>query len=274
MLRRSVFIMITFLSATTGCATAAPKINEIASAGSTDRQTPVSAQAVTSRPDFSGIWDRYPDPYEGGVDYPPPPGGPPPLREPYLTQYNQGIAKRDAILKSGGLVDEPSTRCLPEGMPTIMAGTYPIEIMQSGKQLVVLAEFLSQTRRIYIGEEMPPAEDIFPSYNGYSVAHWEGDVLVVETRGIKESVPFMTMPHSPELQITERFALVAPDLLEDRITMTDPKIFEKPYSFTFGYKRLSDYKIQENICDNNRYSVDEAGQPDLNTDAPFVQGGK
>lgn len=271
MFSRSMLVALALLS-NTACATTP-------SGGS--QTTATSAQAALAdnaqtpvRPDFSGIWERFPDPFEGGLDYPPPPGGTPPLREPYLTQYNQAIAKRDAIIKSGALVDDPSTRCLPEGMPTIMGGIYAIEFVQARKQIVVLAEFLSQTRRIYIDETMPPADDIFPSYNGYSVAHWEGDTLVARTIGVRDDVLFMNMPHSAAMEITERIRLTSPDRLEDQVTITDPTVFTSPYSFTFGYKRLPDYKILENICDNNRYSVDASGQPELDTDPTSPHGGK
>lgn len=272
MLKRCALISFALVATTATAATNAPKPAPASPA-------PVQASAMpitsTGRPDFSGIWERFPDPYEGGLDYPAPPGGPPPLREPYLSNYNAAIKKRDETLKKGELVDDASTRCLPEGMPTIMGGIYAIEFMQSPKQIAVLAEFLTQTRRIYIDEKMPPVDEIFPSYNGYSVAHWEGDTLVVETRGVKESVPFLSMPHSADMVLTERIRLTAPDRLEDQITITDPKVFAKPYSFVFGYKRLEGYKIQENVCDNNRYSIDEtSGEPVLNTDTQKTPGGK
>ena len=263
MLKRCAALITLMLAATTACATAP-----------SGPQTAGTASTTAARPDFSGIWERFPDPYEGGLDYPPPPGGPPPLLEPYLSQYTATISKRDETLKRGELVDDASTRCLPEGMPTIMGGIYAIELLQSRKQLVVLAEFLTQTRRIYIDEAMPSAEEIFPTYNGYSVAHWEADTLVVETRGVRDSVTFLSMPHSADMVLIERFRLTAPDRLEDQITITDPKVFAKPYTFTFGYQRLADYKIQENICDNNRYTVDKSGEPILNTDTQQTPGGK
>ncbi|MEO8721936.1 MAG: hypothetical protein ABI395_00205 [Sphingobium sp.] len=260
------------LLATTACAAAASNKPQTASTASKPAQPVKTASTTAERPDFSGIWDRFPDPYEGGLDYPAPPGGPPPLLEPYLSQYNATIKKRDETLKRGELVDDPSTRCLPEGMPTIMGGIYAIEFVQSPKQVVVLAEFLTQTRRIYIDEAMPPVDEIFPSYNGYSVAHWEGDTLAVETRGVRDSVPFLSMPHSADMVLTERIRLTAPDRLEDQITITDPKVFAKPYTFIFGYQRLEKYKIQENICDNNRYTLNKAGEPVLDTDTQKSSG--
>ena len=223
-----------------------------------------SALALAQAPDISGIWQRDPDPNAGGVDYPPPPGGPPPFKEPYASTYKAFIRKRDAATQQGKqLLEDASARCMPEGMPTLMGGTYDLEILQAKHEVVVLAEFLTQTRRIYLDETLPKLEEISPSYAGFSVGHWEGDVLVVHTAGVRENVQFMNMPHSKKMRITERIRRVPTDRLEDRVTIEDPEVFTRPYTFTFGYKRDAGYRILENICDNNRYGADGHGDMTL-----------
>lgn len=220
--------------------------------------------ANSATPDFSGTWERYPDPYAAFADSPfaadpPPPAGGPALKEPYATAFKELAEKRLAAAKEGKLLADPSTQCKPEGMPTIMAGVYPLEILQTPKQLVVLAEFLTQTRRIYLNEKMPPQDEILPGYNGYSVGHWEGDTLVVKTIGVREDVQFIGIPHSDQMKITERFRLTAPGMLEDQITIDDPKFLAKPYKFTFGFRRNPKYRIMEYICDNNYYRTNDQG---------------
>lgn len=221
--------------------------------------------AEAGSPDFSGVWERYPDPYEGGIDYPPPPGGPPALREPYASAYKAAIRKRDDAVKRGEPLIDASTRCLPEGMPTLMAGTYDLEFLHGKDNVVVLAEFLSQTRRIFFNTSMPPVEEVSPSYNGFSVGHWEGDTLVVHTAGVRTDVQFMNMPHSRNMRITERIRLVSPDKLEDRIVIEDPETLVRPYRFTFGYRRDPGYRIVEYVCDNNRWQTGESGKAVLKT---------
>jgi hypothetical protein len=214
--------------------------------------------------DFSGTWERYPDPWgEGPIpDDPPPPGGEPKLKQPYAGVYEKLKLSKAEAMKTGKPVQEPSTLCLNEGMPTIMGAVHPIEILQTPKQLVVLAEFLTQTRRIYLNEKMPALEDISPGYNGYSVGRWEGETLVVQTIGVREDVKFMGFPHSAQMKVTERLRLTAPDLLENQITIDDPDVLAQPYKFTFGYKRNPDYRIMEYICDNNRYHPNAEGGVD------------
>jgi hypothetical protein len=222
------------------------------------------ATASCATPDFSGTWERYPDPYAEFAntpfaDNPPPPAGGPKLKEPYARAYRELNQRKAEADKKGTPLADPSTQCLVEGMPTIMAAVYPIEILQTPRQIVVLAEFLTQTRRIYLNEKMPALDDISPSYNGHSVGRWQGDTLVVETIGVREDVRFMGIPRSAQMKVTERLRLTAPGLLENQITIDDPTVLAKPYTFTFGYKRNPEYRIMEYICDNNRNRFDADG---------------
>lgn len=224
--------------------------------------------ASGATPDFSGTWERYPDPYAifdemPFADDPPPPGGGPTLKAPYAGEYKQLMQRRAEASRKGQPLADPSTQCLPEGMPTIMGAIYPIEIVQTPAQIVVLAEFLTQTRRIYLNEKMPPLDELSPGYNGYSVARWEGATLVVQTTGVREDVRFLEIPHSAQMKVTERWRLTAPNLLENQVTIEDPKFLAKPYRFTFGYRRNPQYRIMEYICDNNRNRFDAEGNVSL-----------
>jgi hypothetical protein len=224
--------------------------------------TPLARAQGGGAPDISGVWERYPDPYadEANVFMDlPPPGGGPQLREPYASQWTALREKRLAALKAGKPLQDASTLCLPEGMPTIMGAIYAIQILQTPGQVTVLAEFLTQTRRIYLDTPLPPAEDMAPSYYGYSSGRWEGDTLVVKTRGISKDVQFFEIPHSDELTITERIKLTGHDLLENQVTMEDPQYLERPYTFTFGYRRNKDYRIMEYICDHPRDIISPDG---------------
>jgi hypothetical protein len=221
---------------------------------------PVSI-ALAAAPDFNGVWARYPDPYEAGPipEDPPPPGGDPHLREPYAAAYKNYKIRKKAADDAGTPLVDASTQCLPEGMPTIMGAVYNIQMLHTPRELVVLAEFLTQTRRVFLNEKMPPLGEIKPSYNGYSVGHWEGDTLVIQTLGVREDTKFYNFPHSRNMVITERLRLTAPDLLENRVKIDDPTVLAQPYEFTYGYKKDPTYKMMEYICDDNRSVVSEDG---------------
>ncbi len=211
-----------------------------------------AARSTKQVPYITGVWEIYPDPFAGDantfVELEPPAGGPK-LREPYATQWKAHRDKRNAMLKAGTPLADPSTLCLPEGMPSVMGAIFPLQILQTPGQVVVLEEFLSQTRRILLNKKMPPVEEVTPSHFGYSIGRWEGNTLVVTTLGVREDTQFFEIPHSTEMKITERIRLTKPGYLENQIVIEDPKVLLEPYRFTFGYKRNNEYEITEYLCE-------------------------
>lgn len=243
-LRPSILLAACAAALIAGSATAAP--------AHASRAAPAKPAAANAQPDISGVWELYPDPFAGDENTfreLPVPGDGPKLREPYASQWKAQRAKRDAALKAGKPLVDPSTQCLPEGMPAIMGAIFPLEILQTPGRVTVLAEFLTQTRRIYLGRQQPALDDINPSFYGLATGRWEGDTLVVTTRGVKEDVRFFEIPHSAEMTITERIRRTGPNLMEDQITINDPKMLIEPYRFTYGYKRNPTYEMQEYFCD-------------------------
>jgi hypothetical protein len=147
-------------------------------------------------------------------------------------------------------------------MPAMMMGMFPMEIFQRPEQINITQEAFTQVRRVYMDQKLPKWDEVDPSFYGASVGHWEGDTLVMETTGIKESVRFRWTPHSGAMKITERMRLLAPDILQDQITVEDP-YFEKPWVYSYSFRRMKDYKLQEYVCEDNREYVTEDGQQKL-----------
>jgi hypothetical protein len=222
--------------------------------------TGACAAPPASRPAISGTWERTPDNWYGdNPDSPVLPGGPVALKEPYASRY-QALKKQQAEANAAGTpLATTSSQCLPEGMPTVMAALFPIEIIHDDREVVVLGEYLQQVRRIWLDTKMPPAGELQPSFQGRSVGRWEGDTLVVETRGVRTDTLFYDVPHSPRMKVTERIRLQAPGRLENRVVIEDPEVMDAPYRFTFEYKQ-SDYRIQEYVCENNQIEVDREGK--------------
>lgn len=216
-----------------------------------------------TRPDISGTWERTPDDWFGeNPDDPVHPGGPMDLKEPYASQYAALKKKQAAANEAGTPLATTSSRCLPEGMPTMMAALFPIQIIHDDKQVIVLGEYLQQVRRILLNQAMPPKEKLDPKYQGHSRGHWEGDTLVVQTQRVRTDVTFYDVPHSEEMTITERIRLKGPDHLENQVVIEDPQVLNTPYRFTFDYKR-SNYAIQEYVCENNQIVIDSEGKASL-----------
>jgi len=220
---------------------------------------------LAEMPNLSGVWNRYPPYADTFSNQPDPPElqlVEPPLKEPYLTRWRSFRKKREAADSEGKPLPTPSSQCRPEGAPGIMGAHYALQILQNPElnQITILGEFMSQIRRIYLDEPMPPMDEIDPGYFGRSVGRWNGNVLEVSTGGIREDVVYEDIPHSAKMKMNERIYLKAGGILVDDITIEDPQYLEAPYRFTFMYKREpKSYKISEYVCDNQHAVIQSDG---------------
>jgi hypothetical protein len=216
---------------------------------------PVLAWSQSATPDLSGVWRPRMTGRRGQAA-----AAPLPLKSPYKERYEALRAKEREAAARG---EQLATRglCEPYGMPGMMqVALYPMEVIQTARQVTIIAEAFSEVRRIYLNKPQPPLDDIDPGYYGHSVGHWDQDTLVVDTMGIKESVRgYQGMPHSDKMRITERLRRTAQTALEDQITIEDPVVLEKPVTYTLSYTLLPDYEMVEFVCENNREYVDSNG---------------
>ena len=194
-----------------------------------------SPAPAAAEPNISGIWIRAPD-RQGDTS---PLAGEPLVKEPYAKAYRASPDHPAATTPE---------KCRIEGMPTLMAAHNALEILQTPGQVTVLGEYMTQTRRIYLDEPLPAADDVNPGYMGYSVGQWHGNTLEVETIGVRDDVRYLNIPHSAKMRISEKIRLTAPDRLEDDITLVDPDVLTRPYRLTFRYVRDSHHKIMEYPC--------------------------
>ena len=196
------------------------------------------------------------------------PVGPPPLNPEYLSAWEEGQRLAREANARGEPLATAATFCLPQGMPAMMGGggPFPMEILLSPGQVTIIQEAYTQVRRIYLDTPQATLDDIEPGFYGRSVGHWEGDTLVVDTIGIKESVRYRNVPHTPAMRITERIHRVEPDILWDEVTINDPEILEEPWEVTFVFNRLPGYEIMEYVCEDNREYADGTGATRLRID--------
>jgi hypothetical protein len=222
-----------------------------------------AAPPAGKHPDLTGVWGHaFPRPDQPATDprLNPPPPPEPELTAAYAADYAKLRAAEKASDRAGAPLANASTECLPDGMPQMMFAIYPLEILQTPGQVTVIEEAMSQVRRVWLGQPQMAIDDVPPGYFGHSVGRWEGDELVVDTVGVKESVKGpRDLPHSDQMRIAERIRLLTPDILQDQITITDPKALAKPWTVTYAYHRMPGYQMLEYVCENNRDYVDDKG---------------
>ena len=144
-------------------------------------------------------------------------------------------AKWEVIRKSrmaGSDEFDPNARCLSAGMPNMMSMTYGMEVQHTKDKITMYGELNDVYRRIFL-DGRKPAQKVLddPTFAGYSTGRWEGDTLVVDTVAIREDTLFDTFsPHSDQFTVRERIRFASPGILEDRITVTDPKALLEPFT--------------------------------------------
>jgi hypothetical protein len=203
--------------------------------------------------DWSGVWQTQPG--GSGQEWLP-------AEAPFTPAYK---AKQDSLVASqekGQANFEPAADCKPLGMPRFMSNVYGMEIWHRPGALGIYGEYPGFMRRIFVdGRKMPPLDELDPSYYGYSVGHWEGKDLVVETVAIRGNVLLSRagVEISDQASVKERFHQVDDNTLTDTMTLTDPKAFTRPWTITKTYKRSPEIDMMEYFCDNNRHPTNADG---------------
>jgi hypothetical protein len=93
------------------------------------------------------------------------------------------------------------------------------------------------------------------TWMGTSVGHWEGDVLVVETRNIKPESVVNGQPLSDEGVLIERFTLSDANTLDYRMTINDPKVYAAPWTLRLPIPREDSYGFFEYACHEGNYAM-------------------
>lgn len=192
------------------------------------------------------------------------------LWRPELNSYNLNVVQSlkeeaeffrpaaDAVFKqhvADNHRGDPVTHCLPSGPIAILTagGNGHYRIMQSPNLIGLLYEGGSLYRQIFMdGRELP--KDPNPTWMGYSVGHWEGDTLVVESAGFNDRtwLDRMGHPHSEDLRVTERFQRVDFGHMRFQVTYDDPKTLIKPLTISLAVNYAPDTDMLESICDNEQ----------------------
>ena len=160
-----------------------------------------------------------------------------------------------AKFKANPQTNDPTLACLPAGVPRLMFVLTPMEILQLPTRVVIIHEAWDPPRQIYLNREHP--KDLDPTYSGDAIGKWEGDTLVVDTIGFKDTtwVDGVGLPHSEAMHVVERIRRADHNTLVDDFTIEDPRAFTKPIATQKVYKLKPSWEIQEYICEeNNKYT--------------------
>jgi hypothetical protein len=152
--------------------------------------------------------------------------------------------------------DNPDAHCLPLGLTQLHMHPQARKMIELPNLIVILYEAQGGVRQIFMDGRPLPNNDPDPWWYGYSIGHWDGDTLVVETTGFRDDV-WLDVEGSPLTntgKMTERFRRVDFGHLELQITVEDPKAYTKPWTVTMHQRLLLDSELIEFICNENEKS--------------------
>jgi len=233
-----------------------------------------TAASAQQHPEISGLWTR-----GGAAETPfrPPPSGPGPVMTlrlpgqrvprlagdytaPILQPWAAEVVRRQAdLVRAGKTVNAPQETCWPMGVPYILELNFHTQIIDDGKQIVFLYERHSQPRFARLNASHPA--NVKTSWFGDSVAHWEGDTLVVDTVGLdpRSWVDNFATPHTDKLHVVERYRRRDADNLDVTVQVEDPGAFTTPWKALVNYRK-DDEPWLEVICSENNIDA-STGKP-------------
>ena len=154
--------------------------------------------------------------------------------------------------------------CEPGGFPAAMDHPVPdhlFEMLVTPEQTLLVSSD-GAIRHIYTdGRQHPKAEDLWPTAEGHSIGHWEGDTLVIDTIARKAGPVGPPLPGiadlSEQAHFSERLRLLDADTLQNHMTIDDPQRFSHPWQVVIRYKRAKDVDrmIAVNCRENDRNPV-------------------
>jgi len=169
---------------------------------------------------------------------------------PYQPWAAEAMKKR---AKEAEFID-PHMHCMPPNYPRAWAFPETQKIFQTPTELVILHEYNASYRQIFFdGRKLP--EDLQPTWDGYSVAHWEGDTLVVESAGYRDDSWLDTKGNffSGAARVTERIRRPNFGSLDIDVTVNDPTVFTKAWTVNLHMKPMLDTEMMDFIClENNK----------------------
>ncbi len=211
-------------------------------AGKPDLAAP-APRAPNGRPDLSGLWILNAGPgHTANVTAALKPSDIQPWAEALYRQRLGDLGR-----------DDPWTaHCLPAGPRVILSGGGgPARIIQTPAMVAILYEDLSYRQIFLDGRTLP--KDPNPAWMGYSIGHWDGDTLVVESTGFNDR-SWLDMgghPHTEALRTTERFHRTSIGHIDLEVTFDDPKAYKVPWSISFDVSLAADTDMLESVCAEN-----------------------
>jgi hypothetical protein len=157
------------------------------------------------------------------------------------------------------LYNDPEGHCLPSGVPRMMYNPMPYQIIYFPDTIVFLFESRHLYRLIRMNGRTHPSPTI-ALWMGDSYGYWDGDTLVVDSANFngKQWLDMAGNFVTDGLHVVERLWLVDANTIGYEATVTDPKVYTKPWTmaFTIARNRAERFEILEGACHEGNRDVE------------------
>src|SRR5579864_3413324 len=196
------------------------------------------------KPDLSGLWNKISPKYARNIAADLKPGDVQPWAEALVRQRTENLEK-----------DYMNVLCVPLGPGYSTAadstGTEMMKIVQTPTLILILNPDLTYRQIFLDGRKLET--DPNPSWMGYSVGHWDGDTLVVESFGFNDRTWLDRdgHPHSEALRLTERYRRRDFGHLAIEVTVNDSAVYAHPWTVALGAELAADTELLEAVCNES-----------------------
>ncbi len=201
------------------------------------------------KPDLSGVWNRISPKYRANIAADLKPEDVQPWAKALVEQRTESLGK-----------DSMNARCLPAG-PAYATDADSTsggmtKIIQTPSMILILNPDLTYRQIFLDGRPLETAPN--PDWMGYSVGHWDGDTLVVESNGFNDRTWLDTggHPHSEALRTTERYRRRNLGNLNLEVTFTDPTVYARPWTVAVRAELAPDTELIEYVCNEKGGDLD------------------
>ena len=205
-------------------------------------------RTLDGKPDLSGLWNKISPKYSRNIAADLKPGDIQPWAATLVQQRKENLGR-----------EYMNVVCLPLGPGYVTdadsTGAEMVKIVQTPGLILVLNPDLTYRQIFMDGRRLEQSPN--PSYMGYSVGHWDGDTLVVESKGYNDRtwLDHDGHPHTEALRTTERYRRRDFGNLDIEVTLSDPAVYAKPWTVAVRAELAPDTEMIEWVCNEQRNSI-------------------
>jgi hypothetical protein len=146
---------------------------------------------------------------------------------------------------------DPYVKCYLPGIPRMTYLGWPFQIIQTPEYVTFVYEWSHKKRIVPLNAPAPPpASEGETAWMGMARGRYEGNSLVINLTNFNSYTWFDMAGnyHSDALQVVERYTPINADTLQYEATMTDPKVFTRPWTIRMTLQRQKDIGILDYEC--------------------------